>query len=249
MKDGKYILLPIACIMFLITGVSSCVSKVFTTKSQKAFFSNSPGNIKDYIETDGYYRCDSDFYSWFMTNNLLIYEDNSFAFFLWNDVDSPRFNGNWHTHLERQIAYEDSLCSIQNIDILNNFDVKSFLHGYDINNFKLDGGAYTIEDNKLILEQPVVLDLWKRFICRNIFKIIDRRTLRRETFQLVGDDSIIQFDTVATFHFVPAHNIPSSLVVNEKKYSWMWKSVEEWKQFKALRKEYYESQNLLEKQK
>lgn len=240
MRDKKIILLPIVFIMVLTMGGISCVSKVFTAKSQKAFFSNSLGNIKDYIEIDGYYRCDSDFYSWFMTNNLLIYDDNSFAFFLWSDVDSSRDHNN--TYLERQIAHEDSLCSIPNIDVLNNIDVTSILNrDYNINNFKLYGGAYIIEDNKLILEQPVLLDYSKRVICRNIFRIVNRQTLCRETIQFVRDDSIIQFDTVATFHFVPAHNIPSSIIIKEKKYKWMWKSEEEWKQFKALRKEYGES--------
>ena len=239
--------------MFLITGVSSCITKAFTTKSQKAFFSNSPGNIKDYIETDGYYRCDSDFYSWFMTNNLLIYEDNSFMFFNWSDRDTT-YKSHYRP-FSRQMEFEDSLKKTQNVNILDNLEKHEYLFSgifattYQNKRFQFDGGAYTIEDNKLILEQPVVMDLSKRFICRNIFRIIDRRTLRRETFQLVGDDSIIQFDTVATFHFVPAHNIPSSLVIKEKKYSWMWKSEEEWKQFKALRKEYMKSMNPSENQK
>jgi len=233
-RGKKIILLPIVCIMVLTMGGISCVSKVFTAKSQKAFFSLSPGNIKDYIETDGYYRCDSDLYSWYVKKNLLIYDDQSFVFFDWDNHDCPSIYSlrPW----KQQIEYEDSLNNTQDVDLFENI---KFM-GYEFSSMrKLEGGAYTIEDNRLILEQPVLFDYYsKRVICRNIFKIIDRRTLLRETFQLVRDDSIIQIDTVATFHFVPAHNIPSSLVVKEKKYKWMWKDFEEWKQYKNLRKEY-----------
>ena len=237
MRDKKIILLPIVCIMVLTMGGVSCVSKVFTAKSQKAFFSNSPGNIKDYIETNGYYRCDSDLYSWYVTKNLLIYDDQSFVFFDWDDIDRPSIYSlrPW----KQQIEYEDSLNNTQDVDISENIKFsKNMLSSMK----KLKGGAYIIEDNKLILEQPVLFDYTtKRILCRNIFRIVNRQTLCRETIQFVRDDSIIQFDTVATFHFVPAHNIPSSIIIKEKKYKWMWKSEEEWKQFKALRKEYGES--------
>lgn len=244
-------------LIFLLINTTSCVTiynrffpkRMVSTKSQNAFFCNSQNDINKYIDIDGFYRSDSAYYSWYLTKNIIIYNDYSYAFF--NFMSSATYldsNGQ-----PRQIEYpsedspilSDKINLSDNIEKFNNKPICAFGGTYTIKNY---GGAYIIKNDTIIMEHPVVFND-RKVLCRNIFKIIDRRTLRRETFQLVRDDSIIQIDSVATFHFVPAYNIPSSLVVKEKKYRWMWKSEEEWKQFKALRKEYMKSMNPSENQK
>ena len=197
--------------------------------NQKARFCLATTNIRDLIETDGYYRCDSTYYPWYVSRNLLLYEDGSYSFFDWKHIEQ---NGQ-HTYSQKRILeIDDSLSKQDSIDLMKHIEPFDTVFNRSIT----CGGAYIIENGHIITEHPVVYnDRW--IICRNYFRVADRRTLVRESFQLVSDDSIIQIDTAAVYRFKMAYNSPPSSLQFAKKRKWMWKENKEWKINKEMRKE------------
>ena len=138
------------------------------------------------------------------------------------------------------VSYVDSLYKLENISLQNIIG-----NGCEptADNFNkptdFEGGSYSLDKNgNLILEQPCQLNN-KIWLLRNYFKIQDRQTLIREKCQFVSNDSIISFDSVAVFHFVPAQNKPDPLLNHAKRKKYMWRSKKEWKEYKVARKEYY----------
>lgn len=228
---------------FLLINATSCVTiynrlfhkRMVGTKSPNAYFCNSQNNINKYIDIDGFYRSDSAYYSWYLSKNIIIYNDNSYAFF--NFMSSTTYLD--FTGEQRQIEITS-----ENLSTLSDkINLSDNIEKFNNKPFYVYGGAYILKNDTIIMEHPVDFND-RKVLCRNIFRIIDRRTLRRETFQIITNDSIIQFDTIATFRFVPAHNLPSSLSIREKKYKWMWKNRDDWQLFKSKRKEYRKSLKL-----
>ena len=224
----------------LTVGIISCGTlykrffpkKEFTAKSQRGFFIHTPNNIREQIDIDGFFRCDSDYYSWYATKNLLLFDDNSFGYFLFaNRRQGVDTQGKSYSYITSE---EDCSNPLDSLDLDDNMGKLVFCEG-SRKYWNTNGGAYLIEDGRIVMEHPVVFND-ERVICRNIFKIIDRRTLQRDTFQIITDDSIIRIDTAATFHFVRAYNLPNPSFIKEKKYKWMWKNKEDWKLHKVQRK-------------
>ena len=161
-----------------------------------------------------------------------MFDDNSFGYFLFaNRRQGVDTQGKSYSYITSE---EDCSNPLDSLDLDDNMGKLVFCEG-SRKYWNTNGGAYLIEDGRIVMEHPVVFND-ERVICRNIFKIIDRRTLRRDTFQIITDDSIIRIDTAATFHFVRAYNLPNPSFIKEKKYKWMWKNKEDWKLHKVQRK-------------
>lgn len=227
--------LHILSVLVITFSLSSCIAykiyrlfvpkRLFSEKSQLALFSAEKSDVRDYIDIDGYYRCDSDYYSTFSTKNMVIYDDWSFSFFDWKYDYGAKY--------EDKMEMDRRLAETNDLDIGNHVEYycSGLLEGYMF----LSGGAYKVEKGEIITETSELFND-ERVICRNIFKILDRRTLRRERFMVVTDDSVIQLDTAAVFRFIPARNLPPSSLQLEKRHKWMWKNKEDWKLHKAQRK-------------
>lgn len=231
----------IIAVYFIIIICGYCVScnvgsvifihkRTVSEKNQIARFSFGQSMIRHLIEIDGYYRCDdSAFYPWYASRNLLFYDDGSYSFFDWKYIEQ---DGSRIYSQKRMMETDDSISRLDSIDLTKHIDP----FDTDFNRSVTCGGAYVIEGNRIITEHPVVYnDRW--IICRNYFRVADRKTLVREVFQLVSDKEIIQFDTTAVFRFKPAYNPPPASLQFAKKRKWMWKDKKQWKENKKKRKE------------
>ena len=213
----------------LICLFTSCGDIYSTAKNLKlrTGFIKGHTDIRELIDIDGYYFCDSDFYSWYCSRNMLFYDDGSFSFFHWKDHDT---NERYWSLAKMKIA-EDSMSKLTNVNLEENIQpLFSQRWAWE----RLVGGAYVIEGDRIITETPCIFN-FEWVLCRNYFRVVDRRTLKREVWQLVGDDSI-KFDSLAVFRFIPAENPPDPDYMMAKDKKWMWKDKKEWKEAKKKRK-------------
>ena len=199
----------------------------FAKNLQITKFNNEPTNVRELLDIDGYYRCDDNLCPWYNSKNILFYDDGSFSFFQWRDRDDNGkrlFKGN-------KKQFEDSIVNCRNIDLFETIaPIDTF-----VSQSILVGGTYNLNNKTIVTDVPCVYN-GKWVIGRNYFTIIDKRTFVRERFQLILADTIIQFDSISTFRFFPAHNPPSSNLMFAKRLEWMWKTKEEYKKFKRVRK-------------
>ena len=208
--------------------------RIFSSKSQKAFFSNDTTQICQYLDLNGYFLCDEPFYKRGFERHIVFYEDESYLLFEWSEwIDKNKYTkfGGYNAEL-------DSVKRAVNVDLNESFQNNEIWPSIFGCSRCQKGGAYRIFNGSLVLEQPCILNnhIW---LLRNYFRIQDRQTLIREKCQFVSDDSIINFDTVAVFHFVPAQNKLDPFLNYAKRKKYMWRSKKEWKEDKVARKEYY----------
>ena len=240
MKIMNYILngkFSFILILLLCQMLNGCMTKKsFSAKTQKVHFLSSITQIGDLLDIDGFYTSDAQQFTWEFRNQFCLYEDGSYINFRWDYDNKHEKEG---MKVKEYKLYIDSLISANAIDISKySYRVVHYI-GFSNEKFEYMGGAFSIDKNgNLILEQPCQLNdhIW---LLRNYFRIQDRQTLIREKCQFVSDDSIINFDTIAVFHFVPAQNKLDPFLNYAKRKKYMWRSKKEWKEYRVARKEYY----------
>ena len=231
MKKHHIYQLTLPIIIFLLFCILISCGGLFKTPRHltlRAGFRKERTEIRNIIETNGYYFCDSDYYSWYCSRNMLFYDDGSFSFFHWKDKDVKY----GFRSLSKMTHVEDSIARQPNVNLVENIQPVY----YEAWNWeRLVGGAYIIDGNRIITETPCLYNS-KWAVCRNYFRIVDRQTLKREVWELESDDYSVRFDSIAVFRFIPANNPPDPDYMMAKDKKWMWRDKNEWKEERARRK-------------
>lgn len=231
MKEFNYLQSAFIALSFLLVCLfTSCGDVYRTSKNLKILTSFRKGHtdISELIDIEGYYFCDSDFYSWYCSRNVLFYNDGSFSFFHWKDMDVKY----GFRSLAKMTHVEDSMSMLLNVDLSKNIQP---VYYEPWNWERLVGGAYIIDGNRIITEIPCLFNR-QPAVCRNYFRVIDHRTLIREVWELESDGYSVRFDSAEVFRFIPANNPPDPAYMMAKDKKWMWKDKKEWKEAKKKRK-------------